>query len=93
VLCRSGLLTKSNYAEIPNEGGKGGIQVVAGAYRRNVNDIRSAVVALNPHFIPLMRAARVCHEPRVTIIATGEDFGLTFGSDLTGKSAASPNSV
>jgi hypothetical protein len=38
-------------------------------------------------------AARVWHERRVAIIGAREDSGLTFSSDLTGKSAASPNSV
>lgn len=58
-----------------------------------LNDIGSAAVALNPQFMPLMREPRVWHERRVAIIATREDSGVTFGSDLTGKSAASPNSV
>lgn len=38
-------------------------------------------------------AAPVWDELRVTIVATREDSGLTFESDLTGKSAWPKNSV
>ena len=40
------------------------------------------------HVVPDAPAARVWHEPRVAIIGAREDSGLTFSSDLTGKSAA-----
>lgn len=38
-------------------------------------------------------AAPVWDELRVTIVATREDSGLTFRSDLTGRSASSKNTV
>ena len=66
-------------------------EISAGArrLRQAEPDLRKLLATI----VRTVRAARVWHEPRVTIIATREYSGLTFGSDLTGKSAASPNSV
>lgn len=62
---------------------------MTGHLARTYHAIRSVVARLIPPLVRPVLAAQVWHEPRVTIIATREDSGLTFGSDLTGKSAAS----